>query len=261
MTTFRYEEFSPDPSLQPWLLSYWRFSIGALSADSPRHTVWPDGCTSVALSASAAPGPRVFWTGPRVTAMQPPMRAHSVMWGLRLWPDCSAVVLGIAARDLRDRMGLADPLVVHWAAPLLEVCRTEDSAQVVAGFDGILRAMRSEWALPDAAVRSALRHIVERRGDVVMAEVAAAAGIGLRQLQRRFRDATGLTLREWARIRRLRETLALRMQNDHGWSAIAAQSGFADHAHLTREFRALVGLAPTHVASRLDAIEHRNVRP
>jgi AraC-like DNA-binding protein len=51
------------------------------------------------------------------------------------------------------------------------------------------------------------------------------------------------------------------MQNDHGWSAIAAQSGFADHAHLTREFRALVGLAPTHVASRLDAIEHRNVRP
>lgn len=132
---------------------------------------------------------------------------------------------------------------------------------MTAALDAALLARQPQWTTPDAGVRRALLSIVRSRGDVTMADVAAEAGLGLRQLQRRFVAATGLTLREWARIRRLRESIALRMGNDAGWSAIAAESGYADHAHLAREFRAMVGLAPTDVAERLHAIEHRNVRP
>lgn len=264
MPTLRYEEFAVDAALRPWLLNYWRFSVGAHGPDAAPHTVWPDGCTSIALLATPSPGPRIFWTGPRVTAMQPPLQPHSVMWGLRLWPDCSAAVLGLAAGQLRDRMGPADPSVVAWAAPLLDACDADDaddSAPVVAAFDALLRPRQPGWPQPDAAVRRALRFITARRGDVAMAEVAKESGLSLRQLQRRFAQLTGFTLRDWARIRRLRESIALRLQREGGWSAIAAETGFADHAHLTREFRALVGLAPSHVAERLDAIEHRNVRP
>jgi AraC-like DNA-binding protein len=62
-------------------------------------------------------------------------------------------------------------------------------------------------------------------------------------------------------VRRLRESLALRLRSDVGWSAIAADSGFSDHAHLTREYQSLVGLAPTRVADALSGIAHENVRP
>lgn len=261
MQSLRYEEFAVRESLRPWILNYWRFSVGALSPQTAAHTVWPDGCTSLAMIATPGPGPRVVWTGPRVTAMQPPLFPHSVMWGVRLWPDCSASVLGIPARQLRDRVGPADAAAVEWMSALLPALQKNGDAQIIAAFDDVLVARAAQWPPPDPNVRRALRCITERRGDVRMPDVADVAGLGLRQLQRRFVEATGLTLREWARVRRLRESLALRLQSEVGWSTIAAEAGFSDHAHLAREFRELVGLPPTHVADRLEAIEHRNVRP
>lgn len=258
----QYSEYLPHPSLRAWILSYWRFATGALADDEPPHTVWPDGCTSVALLPMPVPGPRVFLTGPRVTAIQPPLHPQSELWGIRLWPDASASVLGVPARALRDLVGPADRAIAAWATPLLAAL--DGAAGVparVAALDAALQSHAATWTPPDALVRAAVSCIVERRGDVAMAEVAAQAGTGLRQLQRRFPVSTGLTLREWARVRRLRESLALRLQSEAGWSAIAAESGFADHAHLTREYQSLVGLAPTRVADALGAIAHENVRP
>ena len=95
-----------------------------------------------------------------------------------------------------------------------------------------------------------------------MGEVARASAVGLRHLQRMFPDATGLTLREFARVRRLREALALRLTAPvPSWSRIAAQTGFVDHAHLTREFVALAGIAPSLAATQLQTTDHHGVRP
>jgi AraC-like DNA-binding protein len=258
----QYTEYQPLGALRPWILSYWRFATGAVAAGDPPHTVWPDGCTSLALLPIPTPGPRVFLTGPRLTAVQTPVHPNSEVWGVRLWPDVAAQVLGCAAPELRDRAGPADAAITAWAQPLvagLERCADESAR--VAALDAALLGLHARWHAPDGAVRAAVTHITARGGDVAMPALAAHCGIGLRQLQRRFRLATGLTLREWARIRRLRESLALRLRTEAGWSTIAAASGFADHAHLTREYQSLVGIAPTHVADSLQRIAHVNVRP
>ena len=103
---------------------------------------------------------------------------------------------------------------------------------------------------------------VAARGEVSMSDIARAANVGLRHLQRRFPDATGLTLREYARVRRLREALARRLADgSEGWSRVAAETGFVDQAHLTREFVALTGATPRHASRRLDATQHDTVTP
>lgn len=95
-----------------------------------------------------------------------------------------------------------------------------------------------------------------------MEDVARDAAVGLRHLQRLFPEATGLTLREFARVRRLREALALRLTPDApAWSRIAAGAGFVDHSHLTREFLALIGVAPTAAARQMKRTAHQGVRP
>jgi len=95
-----------------------------------------------------------------------------------------------------------------------------------------------------------------------MEDVARQAAVGLRHLQRLFREATGLTLREYARVRRLREALAMRLTpSSPHWSEIAAGTGFVDHAHLTREFVALAGVPPSTAAVQLRLTAHRGVRP
>lgn len=261
--TYRYAEAEPHPSLAPWILNYWQFEVDELPTDAPPFTVWPDGCVSIALIPYPVPGPRVLLTGPRVTAMRPPLRAHSRLVGLRFWPDAAELVLGVSARELRDALGPARTDIAARFAPLADLLIATPT------LDEARRALDAWWAPqqpaliePDAQVRRAVQFIVAERGEVDMPAVAHEATLGLRQLQRRFLEATGLTLREWARVRRLRESLALHMRGDSaGWSEVAATVGFADHPHLTREFVTLTGMAPTAAARQLGVTQHRDVRP
>ena len=46
-----------------------------------------------------------------------------------------------------------------------------------------------------------------------------------------------------------------------GWAGIAAESGYADQAHLAREFSTLAGETPTAWARRLALTDSRLVRP
>jgi len=41
-----------------------------------------------------------------------------------------------------------------------------------------------------------------------------------------------------------------------GWSAIAAEAGYADQAHLTREVGRLTRFSPSRLEERLDVIDH-----
>lgn len=262
-TPFRYGESAPPAEAAEWVLSFWRFAVDELPAGGPPYTVWPDGCVSIALLPRGIPGPGVLITGPRVTAMRPPLRSHTRLSGIRLWPDACREVLGIAPRELRNAVGPAsDDLAARFAPLRDQLTPALSGPEAFAVLAGWVREQVPAWTPPDSQVRQAVRAIVAARGEVSMPDVAREATLGLRQLQRRFAAATGLTLREWARVRRLRESLAHHMGGaDGGWSEVAASTGFADHSHLTREFVALTGLPPSVAAKQLSATRHDQVRP
>lgn len=120
----------------------------------------------------------------------------------------------------------------------------------------------ASWEAPDPRVRCAVGAIAATAGTIQSGELAAECHVSPRHLQRLFRNATGLTIKEYARIRRYRTALAPKLERDSGsWSELAAAYGFSDHAHLTREFRALTGASPTGVAERIARISHVNVKP
>ena len=83
-------------------------------------------------------------------------------------------------------------------------------------------------------------------GGVRIRDIAAAIGWSERHLARRFAAETGVRPKTVARILRF-ETARRRMTRAQsgGWADIALASGYADQAHLIREFRLLSGLCPT----------------
>jgi transcriptional regulator GlxA family with amidase domain len=115
---------------------------------------------------------------------------------------------------------------------------------------------------PDPAVRLAVLAINASCGMAPVTPLGSQAGISARQLQRRFVRATGLTLKTYARIRRLRSSLTHLLEpSPRGWGAVAADFGFADQAHLIREFRRLAGATPGEIAEYVAGIKHEAVRP
>jgi AraC-like DNA-binding protein len=113
----------------------------------------------------------------------------------------------------------------------------------------LLRMLRDDAAGPPE-VQEAWRLILATSGRLRVEEIAHRIGWSSRHLLTRFRAETGLTPKEAARVARFdgaRRALASRVAAGRpaDLAALAAAAGFADQAHLTRDWRAFTGLAPT----------------
>jgi AraC-like DNA-binding protein len=109
------------------------------------------------------------------------------------------------------------------------------------------------------ATVNARRRLVARARESLLADpslslerLARRVASSPHHLSRIFHDETGRTLSAYRN--RLRVTLALARLEDgeRDLAALAADLGFADHAHLTRVTRAQVGAPPSHVRRLLD---------
>jgi AraC family transcriptional activator of tynA and feaB len=117
-------------------------------------------------------------------------------------------------------------------------------------FAGALRsgpdASSAETARP--ALRAAIDRFIDQHllyGTVTPAAIASAHGVSVRTVNRVF-SATGQTVHEVVRLRRLahaREELA---GTDQPVSDIAYRWGFSDTSHFSRTFKAHYGSSPTH---------------
>jgi AraC-like DNA-binding protein len=129
---------------------------------------------------------------------------------------------------------------------------------VAAGDDTGARAAFEDWLsgqhleLGDDArlVRRVVELAEEDRSILRADDLADAAGLGLRSLQRLVREQLGLTPKWLIRRYRMQEAAAALAGADAPSLAdLAASLGFADQAHLTREFRAVIGETPRRYAS------------
>jgi AraC-like DNA-binding protein len=171
--------------------------------------------------------------------------------------------LGIAPFDLRERselLAMRVPAEAQSLSMLLEQC--VDASAAITVFQDFVSVRQLSCAPIDVAVRQCLDAINLCDGSEQIGEIAFALGLSQRQLQRRFRARVGLTPKEYARIRRMRVALANAIEpRPKGWVAVAAETGYADQAHLSREASALTGLTPAGFEARIQPIEHNNVEP
>ena len=76
--------------------------------------------------------------------------------------------------------------------------------------------------------------------------LAREVNLSISQLERDFKDRIGLTPKLVARQTRVAALAADAMRNGPpAWAGLATDYGYADQAHLTRDFRDLTGLTPS----------------
>ena len=92
------------------------------------------------------------------------------------------------------------------------------------------------------------------QGAVLIATVAEEVGWSRRHLAARFQAEVGLPPKTVARIlrfQRVTQTLREAGGSGSGLAEVAYACGYADQAHLNRDFRAFAGTTPTDYAARL----------
>lgn len=202
--------------------------------------VLPDGHVDLVATA----GHRVMLAGPATRTHLADVPARGGVAGVRLRPGATHALFGLPAAALRDQ---APDLADVWPA-----ARRSWDDDALGGLVDPLDRLRGLYALlgpraaaaPDRLVEHAVALIVA--GDPSVTSVAHTVGLTPRQLLRRFDLAIGYGPKRLQRIVRLQRLLAVRRRHPQvSLASTAADAGYADQAHLTREIVSLTTLTPT----------------
>jgi LacI family transcriptional regulator len=103
----------------------------------------------------------------------------------------------------------------------------------------------------DPQVGKALRYIRENcKRFLYVEEVARAAGLSRRVLEKRFRSVLHLSVLEHLRHCRIELISAMLLESTMTISEISLATGFSDAAHIARYFRSQTGISPQEYRKR-----------
>jgi AraC-like DNA-binding protein len=215
--------------------------------------VLPDGRVDVIWAADG----EVVVAGPQRRPLGRPLPPELVVVGVRFPIGIGPPLLGVPAHELADMHLSLEAIDTRPAALLLhDLVAIEDPAEAPARIArAVARRVDSHWAA-DPVVRRAATLLQDPRARVE--RVARELALGERQLQRRFRELVGYgpkTLQRVLRFQRLLGALDLGSEQTGGLARIAAEIGYSDQAHLTRETRELAGHSPVSIERALGALK------
>lgn len=240
--TSTYREFPPPRGLASHVLCIWSQVIGA-GETVHRHRVLPDGCADVVWIGEA---PAVV-AGPATGAVIVPLRPHTIVIGVRLRPGAAQGVLGMPASELVNR---DTPLEDLWGAAAgassTRVSAQPSLAARLTAAEAALAGRLADATPLDPAIAAATLWLA-RHPEGRIEDLAQFLEMGERRLRRRFAAAIGYGPKTFQRILRLQRALTLAGRTPRrsiALAMLAADAGYADQAHMSRELRALTGRSP-----------------
>ncbi|MHA6618315.1 helix-turn-helix domain-containing protein [Pseudonocardia sp. DLS-67] len=228
-----YREIPPPRPLRGEIECAWTAGVAA-GAPAEALDVLPDGCMDLIWT-----GQELLVAGPD-TGPHPTLREPGVLSaGLRFAPGRLPALLGLPAAEVRDRRApLAElhPILARRARTRLE--QGEPPLPVLLGL---------ALALPGEPAERSVRAVAAQlaRG-ASAAATADRLGWTERSLHRRCLTAFGYGPAVLRRVLRFRRA-ALLLYDGVPIAEAAAEAGYADQPHLSREMRALAGVAPSRL--------------
>ncbi len=252
-----YQEIQPAEALKNYIHSYWRFEVDAEFYKEPfMHSIMADGCTSLAfIKIPGVPVVVKSLTGPTVSNIEVQVYPGMVAVGVRFLPPAQFYLLGIEGAELRDKDLKAESFSAR--LDLDEHLVHLSDKKIFSLFDMSLKEYLEKTDLEENfSVNNAVSFIIKEHGKVKVSDVVKQSAMSERHLQREFKRLVGLTLKEFARVRRIRSTTIEMLTSGEKTSAIIDKAGYFDRSHFNSEFSLIVGNNPSGFKKYIDQINH-----
>lgn len=229
----RYTETPPPTELDSLIEAVWTLDVAA--GDWVEHQAVPDGCIELIRRHSGrsiwrSEQPELFATGLALRPASLRFSGNARFTGIRLWPWGWHALGGSRCQGFADGwQPVAEDLPLAALLP-------DDSDPMPR----LAEALQGVHPPPLAAIR----HVANA------GELAHTSRLSTRQLQRICARETGMSPRSYLRLLRFRSAVTGIQASHAGLADTAAASGYADQAHITREFQSLGGLPPGRARDR-----------
>ncbi|QMU75571.1 helix-turn-helix transcriptional regulator [Streptacidiphilus sp. PB12-B1b] len=177
------------------------------------------------------------------------LEGRGQVFGVKFRPGGFRPFWGRPVQELADRVVPAvDVLGAAVAGTARRVLELDDTPAMAALADAFLLARLPE---PDPLVAEVAAMVDTATSDhtiVRVEQLAARCEVSVRTLQRLFAEYVGVGPKWVLRRARLQEAALRADAGVVDWTLLAADLGYADQAHLSRDFTAVVGLPPGRYA-------------
>lgn len=247
-----YRSLRPSPRLAPYVAAYDCFRTLAPLARPAVVRNFPAGGADLILSFGDPPrltnrhgtitGPVVVGPKRRPDLLELGRRVDLVVINLR--PGGASALFGTPADALSGQVAPLDAFWEGWAVQALaDLCPLPAARRLALLERLLLRGLDERIRSPPA--RAATLLVLQRGGRIRVAGLAAELGLSVSALERAFRAQVGLAPKPFARqVRFDRALRRVRALPDHDWAELALAAGYADQAHLIREFGEFAGMPP-----------------
>lgn len=265
----RPREIEPHPLLSGWVKCLW-IAERDFALPNPPLDLLPDGYIELIINtgaqASVSNGiterrlPRAYLLGLldkplrlRADGVLKTVAARLYAWGL-------APLFGV--RAVTSAANRATDPVVALHVDVSEVASAVSAHMAVDNYDAAVQALQ-QWLLQRALaarvsladVSAATQLLLERKGQVSVAELAAVCHLSPRQLERAFNATARISPKALAQVMRFEQTRdALWRDPNARLTDIAQNSGYADQAHFAREFKRFAQCTPRQFAADMHAM-------
>jgi AraC-like DNA-binding protein len=245
-TRFQLARRPPSAGLAPFVDFYWILRWDLRGQPPHEQTILPHPSVNLAFEASGA---GIYGVDRRLFTRS--LSGSGRVFGVRFRAGCFRPFWRAPTSELTNRVV---PAVWIFGPEADEthraIMRADADAVMTEQAEALLCSVRPER---DPAAEQAAELVARITGDPALRRVdqlAAASGMSARSLQRLFADYVGVSPKWVMRRARLHEAAE---RADGGelvdWAGIAADLGYADQAHLTRDFTTTIGVPPTHYAT------------
>ena len=238
-----YSEINPSFELKESVDAFWVFSNNKLRE---KFKICPDACTDLIFDLNLN---KVFLSAAMNIYQQIELSAKSNLIGIRFKSENFGSILGIPLDELKNPKIELSELLPRFDCnitndlKMLEPIHT--NVNKLESFVATLLARNFEKR--DELIISVANRIRHLKGNIVIKNLATTYHISLRQLQRRFKQYIGLTIKEFSNIIRLKSTEnIIRNSPEISLMEIAFEMGYYDHSHMNYEFKRIAGENPSN---------------
>jgi len=256
MQNMHHQEFAPPAALRDAIRCFWYNRRDGGAAPS-RFEVMPDGYAEIEFYVGAC---GVSWRG-RPCALASPFLVGLLdgpftveagerleIIGIRCFPWTVFDLLGLAPGSDRI-MPISHPIAD--LQPRLAACvRAGRVDRALAELERYLLDALPRPAIDATAARAGMA-LRAACGKLPVSQAAAAAHATVRTLERKFKQASGHTVKDVASLIRF-EQARNRLWGDPAsdLAGLAQELGYADQSHLSREFKRYSGMTPAAFAQQ-----------
>ncbi|WP_205513986.1 helix-turn-helix transcriptional regulator [Longitalea arenae] len=242
-----YKQYKPDPALAPYIDAYWK--VTNTKGQAVVNRIMPDGCVDILINTGEdlctekdgfiLKNGAVGLVGTMTRFKDIVQPADTSLLGVRFKPAAFSFFYNYAS--LHE---LTNTTVEFEKELVPEITSTK--GHFVQAFD---RFFLSRMAAPKQSILPVITSINNCKGHITVDALARLHFISKRQLERHFKQQTGLSPKAF--INFVRFELAFKnIKKFHSQKSlleIAFDSGYYDHAHLSNDIKRYTGLAPSQL--------------